>query len=75
MIRWTTCTLMGPLIDDDAVAMYTQGLEDIKAEVEDPVAVRSSIVPAAASRRCPRASDMAIVQHEVLRAYSLRLRV
>ena len=61
-------TLMGPLIDDDAVAMYRQGLEDIKAEggeilcggtvLERP---GSYVTPTVVRGR----PDMAIVQHEL----------
>jgi len=61
-------TLMGPLIDDDAVEMYRQGLKDIQAEggeilcggeaIEGP----GSFVQPTVVRGRP---DMKIVQHEL----------
>ena len=68
VIRWTTCTLMGPLIDDDAVAMYTQGLEDIKAEGGE-ILCGGTVIDRPGSYVTPTVvrgrPDMAIVQHEL----------
>jgi aldehyde dehydrogenase (NAD+) len=61
-------TLMGPLIDDDAVAMYTQGLKDIQAQGGE-ILCGGGVVEGAGSFVQPtivRAKpDMPICQHEI----------
>jgi aldehyde dehydrogenase (NAD+) len=61
-------TLMGPLIDDDAVKMYTDGIESIKAE-GGTVLVGGEVIDGPGSFVKPTIvsgrPDMAIVQHEI----------
>jgi aldehyde dehydrogenase (NAD+) len=61
-------TLMGPLIDEDAVKMYTDGIESIKAE-GGTVLVGGEVIDGPGSFVKPTIvsgrPDMAIVQHEI----------
>jgi len=61
-------TLMGPLIDDDAVAMYRKGIADIQAEGGE-VLCGGTVLDRPGSYVTPTVvrgrPDMAIVQHEL----------